>query len=146
MRAKFICLMRSESGASIVEAAVIAPLYFMLVLGILGWGLVMWSINSLQYAAEKSARCSVLPMPYSGSKQCNTYTDVTTNLIDWIPGISSSSVTPASSPATAQSYVNGSTKTVNYATNCITVSVANNFVPSLLRVNTLTQNYCRTVQ
>lgn len=145
-------LIDNQSGATIVEAAVILPLYFMLVFGILGWGLVLWQVNAMQYAAERSARCSILPQNVQGNRQCGDWSDTTANLIDWIPMISSTSISPNASsgtlPTAARTFQSTRTGTAeSYNVNCITISIANPFFTGLANLpNVLRQSYCRPAQ
>lgn len=43
-----------------VEFAVAASLFFMLLLGVAFWGMTMWQANTLQYAVERGARCAII--------------------------------------------------------------------------------------
>ena len=142
----------SCAGATIVEAALVMPLYFMLVLGVIGWGLVLWEVNSLQYAAEKSARCSVLPTDLQGNRLCVNWSDVDANVIGWIPSISPTSFTPSATagvaspqPNISRSFQSSRTGTAeSYNVNCIEISVPNNFLPNFDHIpNLLQQNFCR---
>lgn len=145
-------LIHNQSGATIVEAAVILPLYFALIFGILGWGLVLWQVNALQYAAEKSARCSILPQDLQGNRQCGDWSDVETNFISWIPMIRSTSFSPNASSGTTptatrtfQSTRTGTTE--SYNVNCVTISVNNPFAMGLANLPAvLKQSYCRPAQ
>ena len=45
-------------GASTLEFGITAPLYFMLLAGIVEFGLLFWSQVGLQHGAEMAARCA----------------------------------------------------------------------------------------
>jgi Flp pilus assembly protein TadG len=45
-------------GASAVEFAILAPVYFMLVVGGLNVSLLMFTVGNLQYAVARAARCA----------------------------------------------------------------------------------------
>ena len=49
---------RNCGGASAVESALTAPLFLMLIFGIIESGLVMWTHASLQHGVELAARCA----------------------------------------------------------------------------------------
>ncbi|MBE7211154.1 MAG: pilus assembly protein [Gluconacetobacter diazotrophicus] len=52
-------LFRDRRGVAAVEFALIAPLLFMLVLGILGWGQFLLAETAVSAAAQEAARASV---------------------------------------------------------------------------------------
>lgn len=52
----------AESGASIVEAALVLPVFFLLVLAIIGFGLAFSSYQSLVTASREGARYGVAPL------------------------------------------------------------------------------------
>lgn len=58
MRLVRIC--RDESGASAIEFALTAPLFFMILLGIIEAGLFIWTQTGLQHGAEMAARCATV--------------------------------------------------------------------------------------
>lgn len=51
---------RSQSGATMVEFAVASAVFFMLLLGLVLWGMTLWQANTLQYAVERGARCAII--------------------------------------------------------------------------------------
>lgn len=51
---------QSENATTLVEFAVIAALFFGILMGMLGFVLFMWQINTLQYAVENAARCKII--------------------------------------------------------------------------------------
>ena len=58
MKATRIC--GDESGASAIEFGLTAPLFFMIVLGIIEAGLFVWTQAGLQHGAEMAARCATV--------------------------------------------------------------------------------------
>lgn len=64
-----------ERGATIVEAALVLPIFFILVLGILWFGLAFSSYQSIVSAAREGARYGVAPLA------SNSYTLPTANQI-----------------------------------------------------------------
>jgi len=63
---------RDVRGTSAVEFAIIAPVFFMLLFGIIDGGRLMWTQVGLQHAAEMAARCASLetvdnPSPCPGN-------------------------------------------------------------------------------
>lgn len=57
-----------------LEFAISAALFFMLIFGAIIWSLTMWQVNTLQHAVERGTRCAILPVAPSGGKQCGDYT------------------------------------------------------------------------
>jgi Flp pilus assembly protein TadG len=49
---------RDRSGATAVEFALLAPVLFMFLMGILEMGLALWMQNSLDYSVAEAARCA----------------------------------------------------------------------------------------
>jgi Flp pilus assembly protein TadG len=49
---------RDRRGASAVEFAITAPLFFALLFGIVEAGLILWTQLGLQHATEMAARCA----------------------------------------------------------------------------------------
>jgi Flp pilus assembly protein TadG len=61
-----------QAGVALLEFAISATLFLMLLLGTIIWGLNIWEMNTLQYAVERGARCAILPVAPNGQKQCGT--------------------------------------------------------------------------
>lgn len=58
---------RTDSGAAAVEFAIVAPLTFLLIFGLLAFGLTqVWSALA-QHAAQKAARYAAIQCPFGGS-------------------------------------------------------------------------------
>lgn len=51
-------LWRDERGATALEFAILAPVFFLLIFGIIAFGLVFWTQVGLQHGAEMAARCA----------------------------------------------------------------------------------------
>lgn len=47
-----------QQGASAVEFALLAPVFFLLIFGIIGFGLAFWTQIGMQHGAEMAARCA----------------------------------------------------------------------------------------
>jgi len=56
-KARFI---KNTHGASAVEFAIIAPVFFLLLFGAIECGQMLWTQNALQYAVERAARCAII--------------------------------------------------------------------------------------
>lgn len=52
--------MNSQSGATAVEFAIIAPLFLAFILGIIHLSFLALTVGSLNYSVEKGARCAAL--------------------------------------------------------------------------------------
>jgi Flp pilus assembly protein TadG len=59
MAVKFGRLIRARSGNSMVEFALVAPLFFLLVFGILDYGRLLYVQQTLQYAMRQAGRFAV---------------------------------------------------------------------------------------
>lgn len=57
---RYAKLRRDESGASAVEFAITAPVFFAVVFGIIEGGLLLWTQLGLQHGAEMAARCAAV--------------------------------------------------------------------------------------
>jgi Flp pilus assembly protein TadG len=55
---KLAGIWRDQRGASAVEFAILAPVFFLLIFGIIAFGLVFWTQVGLQHGAEMAARCA----------------------------------------------------------------------------------------
>src|SRR5690242_4626170 len=53
-------LLADQSGAAAVELALTAPAFVLLLAGVLGCGLLMWTMLGLQHAVEMAARCATI--------------------------------------------------------------------------------------
>ena len=59
--------MRDESGATLVEAALVLPVFFLLLLGIFEFGLIFSAYHSMLGAAREGARYAVAPDPFNAA-------------------------------------------------------------------------------
>ena len=53
-------LRRDQRGVAAVEFAMIAPIFFGLLIGIIDVGRYMWTLNTIQYAIDQGARAGVV--------------------------------------------------------------------------------------
>ena len=110
-----------SSGQALVEFALIAPLLFLILFGIIQLGFVLGGQNGLTNAAREAARyASTLPTPDTtvgctgtGNNSAAVQTRLTTiNLRQYIPGyIPGNVVNPGSGPATCNAAALGGTAT-----------------------------------
>jgi Flp pilus assembly protein TadG len=57
---------KHEGGATIVEAALVLPVFFLLLLAIFEFALIMSAYHSMVAAAREGARVAVIPDPKNG--------------------------------------------------------------------------------
>jgi Flp pilus assembly protein TadG len=57
LRAMLAGLRENSSGATAVEFALVIPIFLVIVLGTINFGMAMSAVTQLHYAAERSARC-----------------------------------------------------------------------------------------
>jgi len=60
-------IFRDERGTTAVEFALTAPIFFMILLGIIETGLLTWTRAGLQHATEMAARCATLSATTCGT-------------------------------------------------------------------------------
>src|SRR5204863_9405375 len=53
-------ILRDESGASALEFAMIAPVFFLFIFGIVEAGMLFWTQTGMQHGAEMAARCATI--------------------------------------------------------------------------------------
>jgi len=71
---KLGCFCRDSNGGVAIEFGITAPLFFMLVVGIIEFGLLMWTQAGLQHGAAMAARCAAVNTTLCGStSQIQTY-------------------------------------------------------------------------
>jgi len=71
---KLTGIWRDDSGASALEFALTAPVFFLFLFGIIEFGLLFWTQLGLQHGTEMAARCaSVNPTLCPGSSAIATY-------------------------------------------------------------------------
>ena len=61
--------MACRQGVSAVEMAVVLPIFFIFLLGIVNFGLLLWTQASLSYAVQSAARCAAIGPPDCGSPE-----------------------------------------------------------------------------
>jgi Flp pilus assembly protein TadG len=49
---------RDERGTTALEFAILAPVFFLIIFGIIAFGLLFWTQVGLQHGAEMAARCA----------------------------------------------------------------------------------------
>ncbi len=65
MKLAHVC--RDIRGASAVEFGLTAPLFFMMIAGVINCGLLLWMQVGLQHGAEMAARCASINTSMCGS-------------------------------------------------------------------------------
>jgi len=60
-------LCKNKDGASAVEFALTVPMFFMMLLGAIQCGLLLWTQMGLQHGVEKAARCASIDSATCGS-------------------------------------------------------------------------------
>lgn len=64
----------SERGAAALELAIVAPVFFTLLLGIFYVSMTLWAYTSIQHAADEAARCaSVMTTVCKDASTTQTY-------------------------------------------------------------------------
>src|SRR5437867_1874134 len=58
--------MKNERGATIVEAALVLPVFFLLLMAIFEFGIIMSAYHSMVAAVREGARVAVIPDPKNG--------------------------------------------------------------------------------
>src|SRR6476646_749735 len=58
---------KNKDGASAVEFALTVPMFFMMLVGGIECGLLLWTQMGLQHGAEKAARCASIDSTLCGS-------------------------------------------------------------------------------
>ena len=67
-RGRWFAALRSEAGTTVIETAILLPVFLTFMLGIFEFGRALWLQSSLQSAAQAAARCAVV----SASSTCNS--------------------------------------------------------------------------
>jgi Flp pilus assembly protein TadG len=66
---------RDEGGATALEFALLAPVFFMLVFGIVALGMLFWTQVGLQHGVEMAARCASVNAVLCPSSNPNAITN-----------------------------------------------------------------------
>jgi Flp pilus assembly protein TadG len=77
---------RSQNGATLVEFALVAPVFFALLFGTLEFGRALWTQQALQQTAIAGARCMALPQTNCATA---TYAYSSANTVTYIRGVAS---------------------------------------------------------
>jgi hypothetical protein len=56
-----------QSGATVVEFALVGGLFLGLILGVIEVGRLLWTLNALHYGAQQAARCAAVNSTLCGS-------------------------------------------------------------------------------
>lgn len=65
---------RDERGTTAIEFAITAPVFFLILIGVIECGLVLWAQIGLQHGAEMAARCMTVDPSLCGTTaQTQTY-------------------------------------------------------------------------
>ncbi len=104
---------KSESGTSTIEFALVAPIFFMMIFGVIDMGRAYWLISSMEYAVEGAGRYVMINTSATSSQ-------VTSQAKANLYAIDPNSVTFTTSTSTSGG--------VNYMT--ISAQASFNFLPS----------------
>jgi Flp pilus assembly protein TadG len=104
LRAVLTRCLRARTGATALEFALVAPPFFLLLLGIVEFGRVMWTQSALHFAVEEAARCASVDATNCGSTSAvQNYAVTRTAGLDIAPAVFSVS-SPACGNQVAASY------------------------------------------
>ena len=113
---------RWDEGAAAVEAALVLPVLFLLILGIIEFGMAMWQWNTMLLAVEQAGRYAMVN--YNNSTNCPDLVACAENQMRAV--LSGASVCPTPmTPTSGQICVNASTSAGTPST--MTLTVAYNF-------------------
>lgn len=115
MRRLFLAIRADQRGAAAIEFAIIGPLLFTLLLGIVEMGRMFYVRESLEYATEQAAR-------YYMVNPAANFTDVKTALRNAMAGGMGPNIV-ITDPPTSTSNCNG-----NVAVTCTTITATYTFV------------------
>jgi Flp pilus assembly protein TadG len=62
-----LSLAASRSGAATVEYALVGLLFFAMMISVIEFGRVMWTLNALHYGAQQAARCAAINSSLCGT-------------------------------------------------------------------------------
>ena len=97
---------RSQNGATLVEFALVAPVFLALLFGALEFGLALWTQQALQETAIAGARCMALPQtncatpPTYSYSSSNTTTYIQTVASQWGISLPSANITQTNTGTT----------------------------------------------
>ena len=80
MTHKWRALAKDSRGSAFVEFALLAPVFFLVILGIIDFGMMMWTSNTVEHAATEGARYAAVrgsdkPAPASEAQVRNYVKD-----------------------------------------------------------------------
>ena len=84
VRRRLSQLRRDQRGVAAIEFAMIAPIFFGLLIGIIDVGRYMWTLNTIQYAIDQGVRAGVV-------QQLSTE-DVTSLVKNSLTGLNASTI------------------------------------------------------
>ena len=106
-------LVRNDSGATAVEFAIVAPIFLALLVGVFNSALLVFTVASLNYAAEKAARCASV-----NTTQCGDATAISNYADSYYYGVGTAPVFTYAAAACGKSV----TGTVTYDFNVVIYS------------------------
>ena len=83
-------ILRDEQGASALEFALTAPVFFILIFGIIELGLMLWTQFGLQHGAEMAARCASINATLCPTSDPSAITNYVTQQAYGLPVLASS--------------------------------------------------------
>ncbi len=104
-------VLRDSSGTAALEFGLTAPFFFVLLIGVVQFGLVLWTQAALQHGAEMAARCATV----------NTTVCSDTNAIKTFASKQSFGLNPPLSTFTVTTPACGNRVQASYVFNFITV-------------------------
>jgi len=96
---------RAENGATLVEFALVAPVFFVLLFGTIEFGRALWTQQALQETATAGARCMALPQPACASGGAKSYIQQVAN--QWGLSLLDSNINPNPAPTCGSSGISG---------------------------------------
>ena len=75
-------LMIDENGGVALETALVLPAYLLIILGIFSVAFLLWTENSIQFAAEAAARCASVD-----TAECGSVLAIQNAAIGWSNGV-----------------------------------------------------------
>ena len=100
---KFLGFINAEEATTTIELALISFPLFLLLLGTVEGGRMLWTENSLQYAVERTARCAVV-----STSTCGTTAQIQSYAQSMLSGMSVSASTFSSTTASCGVQVSAS--------------------------------------
>lgn len=73
---------KDEGGGTALELAMVLPVYVLIIVGIMAISLLLWTENSIQFAAQAAARCASVDQT-----SCGSVTAIQDAAIAWSNGV-----------------------------------------------------------